>query len=382
MTEFANGDQVRVALAVNKASPSGRTRSARAEELVAAAEALGDHSLLVATLEHLIHAYGHGGEQAKVPVPFARLLRLLDEHPEAFSPRELYLARWDFKWIMTYLAELPETPLPAITGWLSEMERRYRVAGFSMRTVAAYEMELALFLGDAPRARQARERMLSQPRDQMSDCTLCEAFLLGRVDLMAGRDAEALEAWSCVLSPARSCNREPQATLAVSLLPLLRLARTGEAAANHLRGYHLIRGNPEYGGAIGEHAEFCALSGNEARGVEILAENRALLSTVTDPWPRLQFLTGVAVLLRRLEAAGHGGIPVHSGRAGDLLATVSPEITELAGRFDARNGTSCVSDQVNQRLERSPLLDQLPLGAGPGPVAWRRGEQPGDGSSG
>jgi hypothetical protein len=164
-----------------------------------------------------------------------------------------------------------------------------------------------------------------------------------------------------VLSGKFTCGGEPHLILAASLMPLLRLGKTGDATSNHLRGYHLARGNVSLAGAIGEHMEFCALTGNEGRGVEILAENWPMLTAVSDPLPRLDFLTGVAVLLRRLTAVGHGNIPVYAETACGLLARVMPEITDLATRFDARNGTTGVSGRLNQRLDRPRLPDQLVL---------------------
>jgi len=359
--ELTDADQIRAALADNDAQPHGPARCAVAEELVAAADALGDQGLLVTALSELMQAYDRGGEQAKAPVPFARLLRLLDENPESFSPYELYRTRWYFKWVTSCLIDIPAASLASINGWVREMERRYKSAGFSMRTVAAQDLKVYLHIGDTPRAEAERIVMLDLPRDQMSDCAACEAHWLGRVHIVAGRYQDALATWSDVLSGQLTCVEEPHVTLAASLMPLLHLGKTGDAKSNHLRGYHLARGNVSLARAIGEHMEFCALTGNEGRGVEILAENWPMLTAVSDPLSRLDFLTGVAVLLRRLTAVGYSNIPVYSETAGGLLARIMPEITDLATRFDARNGTTGVSDQMNQRLDRPPLLDQLAL---------------------
>lgn len=70
-------------------------------------------------------------------------------------------------------------------------------------------------------------------------------------------------------------------------------------------------------GEVGRHLEFCALTGNEARGLELLAENRNLFDEVDSPLDQLDFLTGVGVLLRRVEVLGHGELPTagFAGRA-------------------------------------------------------------------
>lgn len=43
-------------------------------------------------------------------------------------------------------------------------------------------------------------------------------------------------------------------------------------------------------GEVGRHLEFCALTGNEARGLELLAENRNLFDEVDSPLELLDFL--------------------------------------------------------------------------------------------
>ena len=80
-------------------------------------------------------------------------------------------------------------------------------------------------------------------------------------------------------------------------------------------------------------------------------------------YKRLDFLSGVAVLLRRLSALGHDSLLAGaSGTVSSLSVAVEEEIREICGRYDARNGNSAVSERVNARLSAEPLIDELPLG--------------------
>src|SRR5213075_1832843 len=85
----------------------------------------------------------------------------------------------------------------------------------------------------------------------------------------------------------------------------------------HLAGYRGCRRNPSMAQEVARHLEFCALTGNEARGLELLAENRGLFDEVDSPLDQLGFLTGVEVLLQRVELLGHGEQPAagYAGRA-------------------------------------------------------------------
>ncbi len=119
-------------------------------------------------------------------------------------------------------------------------------------------------------------------------------------------------------------------------------------------------------GEVGRHLEFCALTGNEARGLELLAENRGLFDEVESPLHQVSFLTGVEVLLQRVESLGHADLPAagYAGRAwtvGTLRAEVRGRADDLAARFDARNGTTAHTDRRRRRLQRAPLLDALEL---------------------
>ncbi|WP_327113790.1 hypothetical protein OHB12_32525 [Nocardia sp. NBC_01730] len=115
--------------------------------------------------------------------------------------------------------------------------------------------------------------------------------------------------------------------------------------------------------SVALHLEFCALTGNEARGLEILAEHVIWL---TDPGAntaaRLVFATGVCVLLRRLVKLGLSDLPLGAGTVESVRADLEVEIGGLCARYDTRNGNSTVGLRTAARLAAQPLLDQLPLG--------------------
>ncbi|HEY8455365.1 MAG TPA: hypothetical protein VIL34_07210 [Actinopolymorphaceae bacterium] len=163
------------------------------------------------------------------------------------------------------------------------------------------------------------------------------------------------------------CLEEPHRVLAKSLLPLLRLGQHDTARSHHLRGYRMARGNESLQAAIASHIEFCALTGNEARGVEILAEHGTYLEGDVNSWNRMRMLGAGCLLLRRLQAIGHGELPVAlpGGRtqsASTLLQRLEADLAASYHAFDKRNGNSAVSTWIRQRTEQEPVLDSLPLG--------------------
>ncbi|MFE4588720.1 tetratricopeptide repeat protein [Streptomyces laurentii] len=354
------------ALRENHERPYGLQRSVTAEELVEAAEAFEKPDVLVTALLELMSAYEYTGEHRKAPVVFARLLKLWDTTPESFSEWEAHHVFWNFKWVTTSLLQVPEVPLATVQGWTDRMRERYEAAGHGVQPVAAMRYHIAAHTGVG--IEDAYDLWATWPRTKLSDCEACETRHFASHLVRTGDDKAALDAWGPVFDRSQSCSEEPKTSQARALLPLLRTGRLDEARSFHLAGYRQVRGNTGTQNEVGLHLEFCALSRNEGRGLEILAENRPLFSSDGAPLDHLDFLTGVEVLLARLDEDGHAGTAVAgpAGRewtAGTLLAHVRAEADRLAAAFDARNGTGTIGDRRRERLARRPLLDEpLPLG--------------------
>ncbi|MES5817300.1 tetratricopeptide repeat protein [Streptomyces sp. RG80] len=367
MGELTDFDALRRAMAENGEQPEGPARNARAEQLLVAAEGLNIPLAVIEALGHQLKVYNYSSEKDKMFVPFARLLRMWDERPEDFDEYETHTLHWVFKWVSSGMLDQPHVPLASVEKWLGEMEHRYRLAGHTERAVRGAEFNIAAHTGDLPRAERAYAAWLAADRDRMADCHACELHGQGWWQAERGRDAEALRLWAPVLEGELTCAHEPHTTLAASLLPLLRLGRHDEARANHLRGFRLVRAMESMRGAYADHVEFCALSGNEARALELLAERPAYFTDSGQPRSGLEFLSVVALLMDRLTGLGLGEqqVPGPAGRswtARELAAHARAEALDLAGRFDARNGTSYVSEQARARMAQEPLVERLPLG--------------------
>ncbi|MGV9451402.1 tetratricopeptide repeat protein [Streptomyces sp. NPDC003635] len=360
-------DALRLAMAENAEQPEGQARNARAEHLVAEAEKLNIPLAVIEALGHQLTVYNYSSEKDKMFVPFARLLRMWDERPEDFDEYEAHSLHWVFKWMTSGMLDQPHVPLASIEKWLGEMEHRYRLAGHSERAVRSSEFSVAAHIGDVERAERAYSAWLAADRDSMADCHACELHGQGWWQAERGRDERALELWAPVLEGEFTCAHEPHTALASSLTSLLRLGRVDEARAHHLRGFRLVRPMESMRGAYADHVEFCALTGNEARGLELLAERPAYFTDTGHPRSRLEFLSVVTLLMERLTGLGHGGqrVPGPAGRswtARELAAHARAEALELAGRFDLRNGTSHISESARARMAQEPLVERLPLG--------------------
>ncbi len=310
----------------------------------------------------LVQAYTYAGERDLAPIAIVRLLRILDEHPDAVAELSRSV-HWYLKWMTSDLIDNPAVPLGIVHRWFEDLENRYRTAGYSLRPVLKLRSILARDLGEYGEAVRLRTLALAAPRDEMTDCEACESHWAGTLSVCIGQDPDALRRWAPVLEGRRRCAHEPHRVRADALLPLVRTAAFDAARAAHLTGYPLVEGVPGLRHAVARHIEFCALTGNEARGLDILRMHAGWLTDRgADANLRLEFLTGVCVLLRRLVELGRGDVRVGESAAAAISETLTAEIDGLCARFDARNGTDSIGAVVRARLRSSPIVDHLPLG--------------------
>ncbi|MGI5350931.1 hypothetical protein ACQEU8_22535 [Streptomyces sp. CA-250714] len=389
MTTSRTPAQLRADIRAWGAVPHGPERVARAADLVAEAETLAEagtregRAALGAALLHLAASRAFGSAARTAPAPVARALRLWDEDPEAFDAETAFALLWSLRWVVEDLIADPETPVADVEEWLTLMARSHADAGLSQRAVYAREFLAAQWFGDRPRAARAYDDWLEAERDRSADCAGCELAWRGRAHAARAEEAEvrapgsgaaedeaALRMWEPVLRGEYPCGSRQPYVLAASQAPLLRLGRVAEARGRHLAGYLLVREAPVERGALARHVEFCARTGNEPRGLEILAEQDGTRWEPQDDAPGYEaWMAAVALLMRRLGELGHGTDPVPGppGRDWDaaaLLEYAAAQAQDVAGRFDRRAGTTLHGAALRARLAATPLVEHLPLGVG------------------
>ncbi|MFC0672832.1 hypothetical protein [Brachybacterium hainanense] len=295
---------------------------------------------------------------------------------------------FQYKWMASTLASHSGFPRERIASLHADMERRYRAAGAGMSGVLQSRHEAALMLGDVEEAgRLIRERSVLD-RDRYSHCEACVRADDASYAALTGDDATAIRLWEEILDQDLSCGEEPEFAEARALLPLLRAGRTEDALAAHGRSYRAARGNPDGFPIIARHLVFCAVTGNLARGLQLLERHLPLLAH--DPYREADHLEGLAsaaVLLEGVIAAGQGATRVR----GSDDPTLTPLLGEpegprtaqalcegawaaaeaIAARFDTRNGNGHMSGLVRTKRELVDLHLDVPLGGAdftPAPV--------------
>lgn len=362
-------DDVYALMARSQELPYGEARTVLVEDALRRAEAAGDEVLAFHVRVRLTDAYRYGGEPAKAFATFSRTLADHDRDPGRFD--ETHGLLWQMKAIVSSLTLFPEIPLDRTYAVLDDMERRYKAGGHSLQAVYHYRNVVARHVGDGT-ADDWYVKWRSAERDELSDCEGCDPTGMARHLVEAGRHEEAFEVAAPVLSAQLNCNEQPQ-SIQTALLPVyLRTGRADQAADAHRRAYRVHRTRLADLGDIAEHLEFCAVTGNEARGLEILQRHIGWLDRAPSAHADMEFSTAAALLLGRVAAAGHGAATIRrpgpDGRAADvpldeLRAALAERATALAARFDVRNGTSHQGDKVRATLDAEPIVEFVPLAA-------------------
>ncbi len=366
--------------------PYGAAQIALIEQVLARADSIGSDDLAFTARMLATTAYTHGGEPAKSFVTFSWCLAEYDRDPVRYQ-RHTHNLLWHFKYMISALRRFPEIPLSRTYAALDDMERRYRSGGHSMHAVYAYRQSIAAHVGDVDEAEKWFQKWNTAARDGLSDCAGCDPTSKAHWLASQHRDEEAIAVAEPVLGGKLTCVEQPQSILTTLLLPYARTGRDDSARDAHRRAYRVMRSNLADFGQISVHLTFLALTGNENLAREILIRHLPWLDVAPSPADEMDFAAAGALVLRRLREAGHGATtvhrPAHGSRAAadlsvaDLEATLVATATDLASRFDARNGTGEQSRQVRDTIEAEPRNAQIPIAtatarrvrpAGPTPI--------------
>jgi tetratricopeptide (TPR) repeat protein len=364
---MATEDEIRGMIGGIWDAPEGPGQIALAEEALLHAEANGDADLAFDARMAATNAFHRGGEPAKAFVTFARCLAEYDADPGRRSGQDEHLLLWYFKYIVSSMAKFPEVPLERTQAVLDDMERRFRSGGHSLHAVYAYRHVIASHVGDTELADHWYRMWDAAPRDENSDCAGCDPTAKAHHLVWRGRHEEAIAIAEPALEGRLTCSEQPQSILTALMIPYLRTGRLDQARDAHRRAYRAFQTNPADLGSVADHVEFCGLTGNEMRGLELIERHLVWLDRPPTPKAELEFASASAQVLRRLATAGKGDLRVRAPRSApeatvaELAAELSERATRLALRFDERNGNAYQSERVAGRLAAEPIVDYLPL---------------------
>ncbi|MCL2090667.1 MAG: hypothetical protein FWH11_05510 [Micrococcales bacterium] len=343
--------------------PYGTTRTVAAERLVAQIEAEGPQACLPFAYLVLVEAYAHGGEGRKVLVPYTKVLRLADQQPDLLDAYDAHTLLWAAKWVVNEVIETPEVPVERVDALLADMERRFALAGagldaiWYLRTVWADER-------DAPDVQAVYDAWVATPRDDFSQCSVCDpgdraGYLYGW-----GRTAEAVRLIEETLAVGERCLSEPADMLSRLALAYLDLGRTAEAVVAHRRTLaELDRAEVPLVGVRGKVLRFLARVGAYDAVLRRIGDDEpVMLAPGESAGYRMGALIALGSAATCVAAAGSPDRELRSMAAGtstvaQYAAWCRAQADEIAASFDARYG----DDHVTRRVAAAWSLDVTPV---------------------
>ncbi|GAB2826452.1 hypothetical protein GCM10022221_25610 [Actinocorallia aurea] len=337
------------------------------------AEALGDPGLLFRVRLSFTWAMryrplpdGEGDFFAEVLPLLRTCLLAWHADPHLFDPGDV-TAMWNqlFLVVDAYIWLYPQ-PAPRIHRLLDELARHCPPdAGATRHAIDNYRMKTEARRGDVEAVERLWSRVRRHPvptehlRGEAAETWAVMWLRLGRPD-------RAVE----LLAPRMA---GPHGDLRTDdlVVPFLREGRLAEAAAAHQRVYARPGMKVEDTAA---HLEFCALTGNEERGLDVLHRNlghvTGRVSSVEHTWTAAAAaLLCQRVMARDLDRQWFWQCDCADPRC-DFLAAWSYsalasrlywEAVDRALRIDELNGTASLSERILALLHAEPVTDALPL---------------------
>ncbi|HVK25594.1 MAG TPA: tetratricopeptide repeat protein [Actinokineospora sp.] len=332
--------------------PAGQPKCEALERAARAADAAGFVDYGVAARLILVNAYREIRRYDLMLTPFAWLRTTERKHPEAFDEWALHQFNWMHKWLPTGLLGDPRFSLAQITSVVDELADRYRQQGYSLHPVHDKLRALAHHIGDTAAADAHFAAWRAAEPDDMSDCPACVVDSQVGYFVSRKRFDEAIDAARAVLTEPSDCAEQPHGVMASLLEAYLATGRLDEAARAHLVSYRVVRDTPQARSALHAHLRFCAVTGNAARGLDILSRNLDVLVEPPSPKVRQDFAASAALLLSRVPDRAAMTFHLPDGDLdGDRLAARCVDIARTTAlEFDRRNGTDAVSARVEETL--------------------------------
>ncbi|MCW2757439.1 MAG: Tetratricopeptide 4, partial [Nocardioidaceae bacterium] len=281
---------------------------------------------------------------------------------EGLSERQRFEILWECRFALNRTRRSTAIPLEVVERIFADVEQLFRAEDVSPNLYAKYRALLARDVEAPEVLEQWLEIWRESPRDELSDCEVCDVAADARFLGAAGDYDAALDRAADLLEGRVRCDVEPHRLYGEAADWAMRLGRADTAEAYHRTGWLMVDGNPRFVSAMADHVMYLLRANRPGRGVRLAQSMIPVLAAHNgerlDDDDRMR---GAAVAGRVLRAGrGHRFAPsVVAGLPLDTaIANFEGIGRQLATAFDVRNGTKRVSERLAAltRISRYPEL--------------------------
>lgn len=268
---------------------------------------------------------------------------LAPEHGLDQEDRDAVL--WRLKWAVDLMEDMPDVPLDALRAAIDDVERVFRTDGYHLRPVHAARARVARNTGDDEGAARELAAWLAEPRDSRSDCEACERR--GQARLLADHDPErALAVIAPTVAGELTCGDEPRTSLGLDATLRIDRGEVDAAVTSFRRAWHLAQDDPKAADTVAECLRVLLRLGNADRAVDLLLPRLSWLDELRTAYPRMWFCATAALVLDRAAVVGLAPEEVDGRPTATVAAELRAEADRIAAAFDARHGSTVVSDAL------------------------------------
>ncbi len=349
--EQVSEEFARVSIAADE-TPVGMDRVRAHEGALRLAQAHGSFAEEFVARLDLTQALFHVPDDPHTLVHFAWLRRALEpQHALDQADRDAVL--WRLKWAIELIEELPDVPLTSLVAAIDDVEEVYRAEGAALRPVHSARARLARQTGDADAVARELSAWLAEPRDSHSDCLACEHRGQSRV-IAPDDPSRALELLAPVVDGDLTCDEEPHSSLADAAELRLALGDVEGAVDAYRRSWHLCQDDPNAATTVASCLRVLLRLGNADRAVDLLLPRLGWLDELPSPLVRMWFSATAAHVLDRALVVGLAPAEVDGRPVSDVARELRDGAFEIAAAFDARHGSTVVSETLSRRSRRRP----------------------------
>ena len=347
--------------------PFGRSRAEAAARQVRLIEAEGPDEVRAYALESLVEALTWIGESEKALIPWVKLLRWWDTHPEHFDTGDQNIMFWEFGWVVNDLCRNPAIPVERVDRTLDDMERRFSLASRGMERVWSCRLEWEL-LRHGQDLEKTFTTWLTMPLDEEDSCPACHQEHHADYLLEMGDAQGAVAILEAALAAELSCSREPASMLSMLALCYLELGRLDDldSILSHAQAELKAATSMSVLVASGRLFEVFARGGNPSRAMAGMLKVTEGMATAT-PYVRLETLRHLIAGTNCLVELGYGDQQMGKVTVGEFASEALAEAEELTKAFDRRHGTTIQAARLEKAKAARPtsrpvgiLLETVP----------------------
>ena len=234
---------------------------------------------------------------------------------------------WKFKWIVSGVAKSSMIEKELIDEANEAMLFYYERMELSLAAYYKALMNQNIDMGDTREAKANYELWKKLAKDDMADCEACEASDEIAYLCFAGEHEAALELAEPILSGELTCGEVPHTTYAPILFSMIKTGKIEEAKALLPKAAATIESNPRVINEIASLIEIAVRLDERETALNLARKHSAVILDGNDDLNDLRFFIAVSAF----------------GDESDYKIAL-----EIAGKFDARNGSTYYSDYLNE----------------------------------